>query len=571
VTTTEASPADRKRWFVLVSIALSALITTIDSSVLTVAIPTIIRDFDSSLPSVQWVLTGYSLVVASLLIIGGRLGDVFGHRGTFVGGALLFAAGSLLATVSWSVPTLFVGEALIEGIGAALMLPATLAVISITFQGRERATAFAVWGAVIGFGVSIGPVIGGVLTSELSWRWAFGINLVVAPLSALGVLLFLPRGERDRRRPRLDVAGAALVSSGLFLLVFGISEGGRYGWWRPLEALTIGGTEVWPSSRPVSVTAVVFAVAAVLLIAFVAVERRKERAGRDPLFEFGQLRHRGFRYGLLTNAVLAMGQVGLMFVLSVFLQDAVGLSALDTGWWLLPMGPAIIVGSRAGASMTHRVGITATVRWGLVLQCSGLSIAAIFANPTVAFVTMCVAVVLFGVGIGIASSQLTNVVLSDVSDEKSGVASGINNTMRQVGAALGIAIVGTILAVQTVHHTTAEIRASGLSPAVQADAIKGVRSASSNYRPPADAPPAVAATLEHAVVQGVGDATSPALWFTVGTSLLGIAFSFLIPRIATPPRPSDDVSRTMEFLESLEAIEPIEPSRDVVLGPRASD
>lgn len=508
----DETPANRSRWFVLVAVALSALIVTIDSSVLTVAIPTIMRDFDSSLPSVQWVLAGYSLVVASLLVIGGRLGDLFGHRVTFVAGAALFAAGSLLATVSWSVPSLFVGEALIEGIGASLMLPATLAVISITFQGRERATAFAVWGAVIGFGVAIGPALGGWLTTDLSWRWAFGINLVVAPVSALGVLLFLERDARAARRPRLDFAGSALVSSGLFLLVFAISEGHRFGWWKPIEDLSVGGLSVVP---------IAFALSAAFLVTFVIVERRRERAGRDPLFEFGELRHRGYRYGLLTTATLAMGQVGQMFVLAYYLQDGRGLSALDAGLWLLPMGPGIIVGSRLGAAMTHRIGIVATVRWGLVLQFVGLVVCATFVSPTMAFATMCTAIVLFGLGIGIASSQLTNVILSDIDDEKSGVASGANNTVRQVGAALGIAIVGTILATQG----------------------------------------------DGAGLQSVSDATAIALWFTVGASLLGMAFSFLIPHIATPLYPTDESGRTMEMLESLEAIEPIEPSRDVVLGP----
>lgn len=239
------------------------------------------------------------------------------------------------------------------------------------------------------------------------------------------------------------------------------------------------------------------------------------------MFEFGQLRHHGYRYGLLTTATLAMGQVGQMFVLAFYLQDGRGLSALDAGLWLLPMGPGIIAGSRLGAAMTHRIGITRTVRWGLVLQLVGLVVCAVFVSPTMAFATMCAAVVLFGLGIGIASSQLTNVILSDIDDEKSGVASGTNNTVRQIGAALGIAIVGTILATQ------------------------------------GDAPG----------LQGVSDATAIALWFTVATSLLGIAVSFLIPPIATPGAPTDPMSRTMEMLEAMEAVEPIEPGRDVVLGP----
>ncbi len=183
----------------------------LDNSVLTVAIPTILRDFDATLPAVEWVITGYALTFASLLIIGGRLGDVYGHRRIFVIGAALFCGGSLLAALSWNVPSLIVGEALIEGIGASLMLPATLAVVSTTFHGRERATAFAAWGATVGVGVALGPVVGGFLTTNFTWRWAFGINVVVAPLAIAGALAFIardrPRRQADQHRRARCVPG----------------------------------------------------------------------------------------------------------------------------------------------------------------------------------------------------------------------------------------------------------------------------------------------------------------------------------------------------------------------------
>ena len=184
----------------------------LDNSVLTVAIPTILRDFHTTLPAVEWVITGYALTFASLLIIGGRLGDVFGHRRIFVIGAALFGGGSLLAALSWNIPSLIVGEALIEGIGASLMLPTTLAVISTTFHGRERATAFAAWGATVGVGAALGPVVGGFLTTNYSWRWAFGINVIVAPLAIVGAMVFIvPQPPADAahldRRPRRDPRG----------------------------------------------------------------------------------------------------------------------------------------------------------------------------------------------------------------------------------------------------------------------------------------------------------------------------------------------------------------------------
>src|SRR3954451_7351663 len=192
----EAPRPDPRRWFAAAVVIVSVAIPVLDNTILNVAIPTILREFHTDLPSLQWVITGYSLTFATLLIIGGRLGDVFGHRRMFIIGAALFGFGSLIASVSQGVPELIIGEAIIEGTGAALMMPATLSILSGTFRGRERATAFAMWGATAGVAVAFGPVLGGFLTTNYSWRLAFRINLIVAPIAMIGALLFMRRGER---------------------------------------------------------------------------------------------------------------------------------------------------------------------------------------------------------------------------------------------------------------------------------------------------------------------------------------------------------------------------------------
>ena len=278
---------DPRRWVTLAVVVVTALIVVLDNSVLTVAIPTILRDFDTTLPAVEWVITGYALTFASLLIIGGRLGDVYGHRRIFVIGAALFCGGSLLAALSWNIPSLIVGEALIEGIGASLMLPTTLSILSTTFQGRERATAFGAWGATVGVGLALGPVVGGILTTNATWRWAFGINVIVAPLAIVGALVFIARDRPAAKRISIDVPGACLVAVGLFLFVFALSEGARYGWFRPLETFTIAGAEVWPDDRAVSFIPLVMVIAVAILFAFYKLERWKERHDLSPLFEFG--------------------------------------------------------------------------------------------------------------------------------------------------------------------------------------------------------------------------------------------------------------------------------------------
>jgi EmrB/QacA subfamily drug resistance transporter len=553
----EATPIpDPRRWVTLAVVVVAAFIVVLDNSVLTVAIPTILRDFHTTLPAVEWVITGYALTFASLLIIGGRLGDVYGHRRIFVIGAALFGSGSLLAALSWNVPSLIVGEALIEGIGAALMMPATLSVLSTTFHGRERATAFAAWGATVGVALALGPVIGGFLTTNYSWRWAFGINVIVAPLAIAGAFAFISRDRRAAKRISIDVPGACLVAVGLFLFVFALSEGARYGWFRPLKSFTIAGVEVWPAERAVSLIPLVMLVAIVILVAFYQLERWQERHDRSPLFEFGQLRHRGFRYGLITSGVLAMGQMGMFFVLPVFLQGAKHLSAETNGFWMLPFGVFIVIGSQLGGYLTRYVGTARVVQMGLVLEMVGLVTVAFAVDPAMSFMDLLAPYALFGFGIGFASSQLTNVILSDIPAHKAGVGSGTNSTVRQVGSALGVAVVGSVFASLTVQRTIDAVRASRLPAALRDTAVAGVHAQGAGFPVPGGTPAADAATLSHALAAGLTDAIQPALLVAAAFVAVGACLSLLLPK--TPPVPRSEPAAVDDVFD---APEPIEPGR----------
>ncbi len=527
---------DPRRWITLAIVVMAVLIAAIDGTVLNVAIPTILRDFNTTIPSLQWVITGYSLTFAALLIIGGRLGDIFGARRMFIIGAFLFGIGSLIASLSTGVPTLVLGEAIIEGIGASLMLPATLGILTSTFSGRERATAFAAWGATMGAAVAFGPVLGGFLTTHYSWRWAFRINVIIAPLAIVGAFLFMRRVAPTGRRQRIDVPGALLISSGMFFLVFGISEGGTYGWLKPLQPLTIGGAHVWPSSAPFSIVILTFVLAAVLLYAFYAVERRKERAQRDPLFEFSELRHPGFRYGLLTLLLLAMGQIAFLFVLSVFLQDSLHISAVDTGLWLVPSGVFIVVGSQIGSRLTRVIGTTPVVRIGLVLEALGFLGTVIVVSPSLTFPELLPGFALFGIGIGFAGSQLTNVILSDIEPEKSGAASGANSTVRMIGAALGTSVVSTLLSSQTINHGIDALRsATGLTPSVRDAAITQLHTAGVDFAPVHGLGAHDVAILTRALENAVADGARPPLIYAFIVVAIGAALSFLIPPVGPPP------------------------------------
>jgi MFS family permease len=430
------------------------------------------------------------------------------------------------------------------------MLPATLAILSTTFHGRERATAFAAWGATAGVAASSGPVVGGFLTNFYSWRWAFRINVVIAPLAMLGAMMFMPRGERSRGRVKVDAPGAALIAVGMFSLVFALSEGGIYGWLTPIKDFGIAGHVIWPETRAISVIPFFVAVAIACFAAFVVVERAKGQRGDSPLFEIAYLRFRTYRYGLLTGVVLAMGQLGISFVLPVFLQDGRHITPWQNGLWVLPSGLFVIVGAQLGGRLIHRFGTIQVVRGGFVIYEIGLLLMLRVISPHLSALELLPGLAFYGMGIGFALAQLTNVVLSEIPPEGSGVASGANTTVRQVGSALGVAVIGTVLTVQTVSHAVQRIKTTALPPALKAQAIAGVHAAASGYVPPAANGRANAAVVRAALEDGVVHGTRVALLFAFVVVVIGSLLSLLIPNSA--PISRDHHLRGTDGFEVLE-------------------
>ena len=524
---------DPRRWIILAILLLTVVLIAIDTSVLNVSIPTILREMHTTVPTLEWVIAGYSLTFASLLIVGGRLGDIFGHRRLFGIGASLFGIGSLIAATSPNVGVLILGEAVIEGIGAALMTPSTLALLSNTFRGRERATAFAAWGAAAGAAVAFGPLLGGFLTTNYSWRWAFAINVIVAPITVIGVILLIRREQERSARMPIDVVGAMCIASGMFLLVFSLSQGPRYGWWRPISDLEILGHTIWTTQRPVSVSVVSFALALIILFAFVRLEMRKERNDAHPLFEFSQLRHTAFRYGLITSTILSLGQLGVLFALPIFLQDARGLTAQQNGLWMVPLGVCIIIGAQVGNRLIRRVGTTNMVRTGLFVETVAIVSLVYTLTPTAGPWRVLPGMALFGLGVGFASSQLTNVVLSQIAADKTGVASGANSTSRQAGAALGAAVMGSLIAVLTTNNAIDSVRASDLPVSVQDRAVETITAVGTGYRPDLQLPEAARSTLRSLMDQSLTSATKATLGFAAIVVFAGALLSLLIPRVDT--------------------------------------
>ena len=533
-----AGPADPKRWVALVILSSALFIIVLDNTILNVAVPTIIRDFHTQVSSLQWVISGYSLVFASLLISFGRLGDIYGRRKLFFVGATLFAIGSLIASLSQSVTQLFLGEALLEGIGGAMMLPATLSIISATFQGRERGVAFAVWGSVAGGAGALGPWIGGILTTDYSWRWAFRVNVIIAPLAMLAAVFYV-RDSRDERAKGIDLGGVVLVTLGLFALVFGIIEASRYGWWSPIGDQSLGGW-TWPI-HPVSIVPVSLFLAVVFLALFTTYELRRQRAARPVVFDFADLVHKGYRYGLINTVVLAMGEFGAFFVLPIFLQAGLHLSAIRTGTWLLPAGVMAFVGGGISGQLSKRYGPKYVITVGLAFEACGIwGYVLVFSDHTT-FLTLLPALMLHGLGIGFATSQLTNVVLSDIPPAKAGSASGAAGMVRQVGTALGIALIGAIFVSQASTKVGDNLRADKtIPPQVAEQVAAGVSDGVGGGGAPkgADASSPLGRRIVAVVSSGVADAAKPATAFAGTVVTIGAFLSLLVPNIPPDADPS---------------------------------
>ena len=394
----------------------------------------------ANLEAIQWVIAGYSLVFASLLILCGRSGDLFGHRRMVLAGLLVFALGALIASLAQNAKTLLIGDALIEGMGAAMMSASSLALINNEFTGSERAGAFGLFGGLAGIAGAFGPVVGGWLTTDASWRWAFRINVCLVPALFALVLIGVREVRQSGRRPQLDVAGVLSVTSGLFFLVFAIIEAPAYGWWSPRQPFMIAGHPVTP--HDIAIVPIALVIAVLCLSIFLRVEWIKDQRNGDPLYPFSTLRYRSFHAGMLTTGLLAAGEFTMFFVLSLVLQTSRHLSALDTGLWILPFGVMAIFGAGIGISLARTLGAQRTVSIGMSLETFGLIWVAFRIGPHVTLLGLLPAILTYGIGIGFATAQLGNVTLAEIPPRLAGVASGVNNTVRQVGAALGIAVVG---------------------------------------------------------------------------------------------------------------------------------
>lgn len=458
-----------RRWIGLVFISLAVALIIVDSTIVNVAIPAIVDDLGITSTQVQWVQEAYTLVFASLLLLFGSLADRIGRRRLLLIGVALFAGASVLASFAPTGDLLILAR-LIQGVGGAMMLPSTLSLLNATFQGRERGIAFAVWGSTIGGMAAVGPLLGGWLTTSFSWRWAFGINIPLGVIIAIGVLWAV--GESHAKNaPTIDAIGAVLSVILFGALVFGLIEGRTLGWWEVNDPFTIGGWS-WPFS--VSPVPVAFTMALLAAVGFVTWSRRQAHRGRPTLLDPRLFSIATFRSGNIAALVVALGEFGIILSLPLWLQFALGFDALQTGLILIALAAGSFVASGFAGASSGKISAVLIVRAGLVAEIVGVVAAGLVvgwdAGTQSAWLWLLPALFVYGFGVGLATAQLTGVILQDVPVELSGQGSGTQSTARQVGSALGIAILGTVLFTGTAGILSSSLDDRGL-PAQERDQI----------------------------------------------------------------------------------------------------
>jgi EmrB/QacA subfamily drug resistance transporter len=410
---------DNRKWWTLGAMCFALFMIMLDNTAVNVALPSIQDDLGASISGLEWTINGYTLSFAVLLATGGRLGDIFGRRRMFLAGVVIFALTSATAGLAPDETSLVISR-IVQGIGAALMMPGTLSIITDAFPPQERGKAMGTWAGVSALALAVGPVLGGFLTEHVSWRAIFYINIPVA-VGAVLATLFAVRESRDTSVGReVDYAGVAVLTAGLTALVLALVEGNAWGWGSPeIVALLVG--------------------AAVALPAFVFVENRV----RAPMVQFDLLSDRNFLAAVVVAMIISFGMLGVFFFLALYMQDILGYSPLQAGVRFLPSTLMIVGVAPVAGRLSDRYGPRWLIAGGLILVAASLfSFSRIAVDST--YGDLLPGFMLLGIGIAMTMSPMTSAAMNAVPVQKAGIASGVLSMFRMVGGSLGIAVTGAI-------------------------------------------------------------------------------------------------------------------------------
>jgi EmrB/QacA subfamily drug resistance transporter len=478
------------------------LMLLVDITIVNVALPSMAADLDASFSDLQWTIDAYALSLAALMLVAGSLGDLLGHRRIFGIGLIVFTVSSLLCGVAPDALFLITSRAA-QGVGGAAMFASSLALLANEFKGRERGTALGIWGATAGASVAVGPLIGGALTSGISWRWVFFVNV---PIGALTLALLVKVGETRRRRVRPDWAGAVTFAAGLFAVVF---------------ALIRGNPDGWTSATVVSS----FVAGAVLLAAFLAIELVR----REPMLELALFRNPTFLGASVAALALSASLYSLLLYVTLYLQNILGYSAFQAGLRFLPLTLLVLLAAPIGGRLSAHVPLRLLLGVGLTLVGVGVALMTEVGADS-GWTALLAGFIVAGAGSGLTNPPRASAAIGSVPEEKVGVGSGVNNTALQVGLAAGIAALGAVFQ-SRVHAVLGEQLSQSVpqlgerSHRIVDQATNGNASAALGSLPPSLREP-VAHALRVAFVSGF----DRILWIAAAISLAGALLSLLLVR-----------------------------------------
>jgi EmrB/QacA subfamily drug resistance transporter len=414
---------ENRKWWTLVAVAFGLFMIMLDNTVVNVALPSIRADLGISISELEWIVNAYALTFGVLLLTGGKLADLLGRRAIFIAGLVIFTGASLWCGLAGGAASLIAART-VQGVGAALMNPATLSIITATFPPRQRGTAIGIWAGVSALALAIGPLVGGVLTEKISWSWIFFINVPIGVLAVVAARLLIDETKDTSHEQRLDLPGLVASAVGLFALTYGLIE---------------TNTHAWGSTRVL----VLFAIAAVSLVVFVILELRQ----RLPMLDLSLFRDSTFSGANATMALVGLAMFGIFFYNSLFLQNVLRYSAIKTGATFLPMTVLIILVAPAAGRISDRIGPRWLMGAGMTLLTGSLLLFATLDEQST-FWNILPGLLVGGFGMAITMAPTTSAAMGSVPVDKAGVGSAVINSMRQVGGSLGVAIMGTLVATE---------------------------------------------------------------------------------------------------------------------------
>ena len=450
-------------WAVLLVVSLGFFMTLLDLTIVNIAIPNMITKLNASLDDILWVINAYALVLAVLVITAGRLGDLIGPRPMFIAGIAVFTAASAACGFALT-PGMLIGFRAVQGLGAAMLMPQTLTIITNTFPPERRGAAFGVWGAVAGVATIAGPTLGGLLVTAFDWRYIFFVNLPFGVIVLVLTPLIIPNVKPGRRH-RLDIPGVLLASAALLAICYGLVEGQKYNW----------GTITGFISIPL-----ILAVGVALLVAFLLVQRMTQ--GKEPLVPFALFKDRNYSVTNWVSGVLAIGMMGIFLPLTIYLQSVLGFSALKAGLALAPASLISMFVAPVAGRMTDKIGGKYILMSGLILFAVGMGWIALIAHPNSTWPMFLAPLIVAGFGMGCIFAPLITVAMRNIEPRLAGAASGVLNTVRQVGLVIGTAAVGALLQNRLVSSMTgqASARSAALPPQVRHRFVNQIHASANN-------------------------------------------------------------------------------------------